>query len=852
MSELTHHESRITNHESRITTHAFCRHVLRDHPFEARVDPRFSVMGMARQRALADPLLHELIEGRRNDPIIKQLIEAMDAEDLRDALFSFYRRTRQSEVAGAEPNDPAPFLEAFVRCYSDMLALNVSPDDSLGPLIEHSRPDLARALEWGRRLRYGEFDWKAFQLLREFRGHFQPRIGNMETRQLIRSARDALSDFLDACLDRESLRWSGTLLDLIADFDAAYTSAKAEQGLLDFDDLLIKTERLFDEHPDIAARHPDKPGEEKFPGCPNEISTLVNHALRMHRNVEIVCLPESYLAEDRHLTQAEFIAQRIVELTTDGIPSDDIGILVRATYAAQYYERKLAEYGIESCFIGRRPLSEAPGIPEIISQLDTIDDADMLTSALNELADRCLTMPDGRQRYANIRKLLDLAENLDLPELLSQVQEMEITQVAEQGIRIMPLHDARPMPVIFIADISRSLDPKPRLFAFDPDQGLATWVVNPLSGKFAVPLMHQEIGEVIRDRQLSREQEVLQTVLTRASDRLILVGCSTLRGDQGLPYRRIYSWSGWIEKALGLEPGSPEGEIKADGCHITLHTDPPRKYMNLRNTLAVQYAAEFREGRPIPDIPPSTIAEEAIARCLAPHPPITPVITRISVSQALDYIECPARYRLLHIIGMPEEGGEPPDDLEEAGISAADLGHEVHDLLSRLDFSLDIRPQVKGYPLLEGFADTRWVQELRSADKILKEVPFEVPIGPIRPIGPIGKILAGRMDVLYHGPNGWVVLDYKTGRAESRERYELQVGIYAYVTHRLLGEMPSQAALVLLSTGEDWAQDTSDGSIAETASGKVIEVCSSIDAGHFDPKPSKACAWCSFKPICPI
>ena len=854
-------EREITHHSSLITMHAFCRRVLRDHPFEAGVDPRFSIIGIARQRALAGQLLDELIEARRDQPIIKELTEALDAEELRDAIFSFYRRTRQSEVALAPANDPAPFLEAFTRCYAEMLALNESPDDSLGPLIKETKPDLARVMEWAARMSAERFDWKAFQLLRNFRWQFKPQAGNVETGQLIRAARDALTGFLDACLDRESLRWSEALLGLISDFDKAYASTKAELGALDFDDLLIKTQQLFEQHPQIARRYPDKPDRaQESPSCPKEIGALINHVFRnTHCDVEVVCLPESYTSEERHQTQAEFIAQRIMQLASEGIAHEDIGILVRSSYDARHYEGKLAEYGIECCFIGSRPLCEAPEIQEIISALEAIEPPESLGSVLDRFADRQLTMPDGRRRFANITKLLELAENQDLPEFLAQVKDMEIPEVAtpRQGVRIMPIHDARPTPIVFITDISRSLDLKSRLFAFDPGRGLATWVVNPTTGKFAVPLAHREIGEVIRDRQMSREQDTFHMALTQACDRLILVGCSNLRGDQGLPYRRIYSWSGWIEKALGLGPGTPEGEISVNGCRVTLRTDPPRSVMPAdlpgRNTLAVRYAAEFREGRPIQlDISPSPAVEEAVARCLAPRPPIAPVITRMSVSQALDYIECPARYRMLHVIGMPEEGGEPSDDLEPTEINAADLGHQIHDLLSRLDFSQDIKPHIQAYPLLERFAESRWCDELRSADKILKEVPFEIPIGPIRPIGPIGKILAGRMDVLYHGPKGWVVLDYKTGRAETRERYELQVGIYAHVTHRLMGEMPAQAALLLLSTGEDWVQDTSDGSVADMASARLTEVCSAIDAGDFPPTPGKACDWCAFKGICPI
>ena len=205
---------------------------------------------------------------------------------------------------------------------------------------------------------------------------------------------------------------------------------------------------------------------------------------------------------------------------------------------------------------------------------------------------------------------------------------------------------------------------------------------------------------------------------------------------------------------------------------------------------------------------------------------------------------------------MPETSGDPREDAEEPEIKPADLGHVVHDLLSRVDFSRDVPAQLPDLTstldderlkaetrrLLERFAESRWCEALRASDRILKETPFELLVG--------GRVLAGRMDVMFHDADGWTVLDYKTGRAEDRERYQLQVGIYAHAAHRLIGEMPVRAALILLSAGEEWVQDTSDGAAARAASETIEGVITAVDAGRFGPNPGRHCDWCSVAGCC--
>jgi len=527
----------------------------------------------------------------------------------------------------------------------------------------------------------------------------------------------------------------------------------------------------------------------------------------------------------------------------------------------------------------RRKLS---AFRDLMSALLDVRPGSAITDALDLALERSrfdtriLAMRDGARKYANVRRLYEIAREFqadgafELSDFMTHVRENE--HLAEPGmeaadaVRIMTIHRARRLqaPVVFVADLSRNLGSKPGLFVFDRDRGLAAQVANPLAGEFEVPLCHRETFAYVHDKDVSEEKRLLYTAATRAEEHLVLVGSSDLRGEYKSTYHETDSWSGWLEKAFGLGPGSPERELHVGGCRVRLRYGPlaeaPVSEAAEDMTLAGRFAFEFRAGRPIEklDIPPAAgeIARSALDRCLPAELPAVRHIPRLSVSRALDYLECPARYRLLHIVGMPEEGAEPPEDAEDREFTAADLGHLVHDLLARIDFSADAAPQLpvliseiaddalraQAQPLLEGFARSQWCRELRASDRILRETPFELAIE--------GRALAGRMDVLYRGRDGWTMLDYKTGRAEDRERYELQVGIYAHVAERLIGEMPVRTALILLSTGDDWVQDTSDGTVARLAAEKIGEVAAAIEAGHFSPTPGKACGWCALSACC--
>jgi len=499
---------------------------------------------------------------------------------------------------------------------------------------------------------------------------------------------------------------------------------------------------------------------------------------------------------------------------------------------------------------------------------------------------RLLAMRGGRRRYANIRKLYELAQEFQaevrhrfgLAEFVAHVQELErlaereveAAVESEEGdvVRIMTIHKAKGLeaPVVFAADLSRGLGSNPGSFVFDPEHGLAVQIRNPLTYDLESPLSHQEISKALQDRAMSEEKRLLYVAMTRAEEHLVLVGCSDLKRAYRSTYRETNNWSGWIEKALSLSAASAQGELSRNGFRIFFTRGVPAEPKPSPHPemppLVQRFPSEFEEGRPlqVADVSPERVAQiqEVLRRCQGEEVAAARGIRRLAVSGILDYLECPAKYRLAWMIGAPEEAADRPEqELEEdLGFQAADLGHAVHNTLALVDFSRpaeaqflrlsaaieDERLRAEAWPALERFSRTPWCRELRSSDHVLQETPFELIVE--------GRVLAGRIDVFYRSPDGWTVLDYKTGQAEDRERYELQVGIYAHAASRLIGEMPARAVLLLLSANEEWAQDTADGAVARRAAERVKEVAAAIEADRFDPKPGKSCEWCAFGDRC--
>jgi ATP-dependent helicase/nuclease subunit A len=262
------------------TIHAFCAALLRSHAVEAGIDPRFAVL----ESAQAQTLLAELI-----DDVLRSKLAACDG-DVLDLLVIFGLRSFREQLMD---------LHAAVRSHDFRRWLTMTPEDVvanweryhrervLPTLIEEfaTSPAVMRVMEI---LRECTFENKTMRERQAVLLDVLPRIATSDrlaedleaVRQhaYVRSAgpkhwpseelHDEFGELatglreeakallgqltIDPAAALVAARSGIALLKLAAEIDAAYDAEKSEQGVLDFDDLLIHARRLLIENPSVS------------------------------------------------------------------------------------------------------------------------------------------------------------------------------------------------------------------------------------------------------------------------------------------------------------------------------------------------------------------------------------------------------------------------------------------------------------------------------------------------------------------------------------------------------------------------------------------------------------------------
>jgi len=78
----------------------------------------------------------------------------------------------------------------------------------------------------------------------------------------------------------------------------------------------------------------------------------------------------------------------------------------------------------------------------------------------------------------------------------------------------------------------------------------------------------------------------------------------------------------------------------------------------------------------------------------------------------------------------------------------------------------------------------------------------------------------------------------------------LQLSVYALAAQKELGCAASSLVFVNLENGTAIESRRTPKELSE-AEEEVRMIAAKIAAGEFDPRPSGACAWCSYQSICP-
>uniref|UniRef100_UPI002FC94299 double-strand break repair helicase AddA n=1 Tax=Brevundimonas sp. TaxID=1871086 RepID=UPI002FC94299 len=349
---------------------------------------------------------------------------------------------------------------------------------------------------------------------------------------------------------------------------------------------------------------------------------------------------------------------------------------------------------------------------------------------------------------------------------------------ARNEVRVMTVHGAKGLeaPVVILPDTTSRAKPQgPTLMPTANEDGGEGegWLMCPGSAKDDCPA-----SKAAREARVARTDaetlRLLYVALTRARDRLVVMGRATRRPEEGFEAGSWWSVIAGTFQRLGDDEPLNVRDI-GDGV-LRFGVDPER------------LAAAPSTRRESTDIPP-----------WARRPPAPDKAARFaSPSKMEETARIPA-----------------PSPLAAAGPGASlgrfRRGDLIHRLLERLP---DIAPSERADAARRILSRERDLDEAARAEmigaafRVLDDARFAPVFGPgSRPevalTGSVGDVpISGRMDRLVVTPDRVLVVDYKTNRPapdrieDADPAYVLQMAVYASVLARLYPGRTVEAALV--------------------------------------------------------
>ncbi|HEX5137519.1 MAG TPA: UvrD-helicase domain-containing protein [Planctomycetota bacterium] len=473
-----------------------------------------------------------------------------------------------------------------------------------------------------------------------------------------------------------------------------------------------------------------------------------------------------------------------------------------------------------------------------------VSTGDLVEAILLEtrFAELMLLEPDGRRRYANLRKALRRARQttegyaafgrslLEFRERELRESEAPVAAEDDDVLKIMTIHAAKGLefPLVVAADLTWKPGGR-RGPPFRAADGRFSFKLRGEDGNVEPP-GYEEMRAWDAQQDAAEEMRLLYVALTRAEEHLVLSGSlAGARKDNVL---------------VRLLASRPEGVRVVDPGPLTRPDARRRRFAAVR--------AAIRRGADLPaDVPRDDAAARALlarvdAARLQP-PDATPYVA--AAADLVEFERCPRRYRLQRMLGIeleePPEGDERPDADEHP---RREIGTAFHEIMEKEGpGALPDAETVKRYFPPAGDREVekirRWCGWLAAqpivrglgGSGVRKEMPFLVRLE--------GLAIRGKMDL--YSPDPPLLLDWKTGEKVRAAEYEVQVAVYLAALRALGLEAPDHGKLVYVDAEE----------IVDVPEKPVKPLIEAFRAAHrgggaFAPTPGDACLHCEFKRAC--
>ncbi len=501
----------------------------------------------------------------------------------------------------------------------------------------------------------------------------------------------------------------------------------------------------------------------------------------------------------------------------------NVSLWLRGIAPEESIELPLTELEREKLKLAKSLLEEAQGKVDKVSVRELLEWIIRRTSYDTIAA----ALPHGRQRLANIKKFVRVAQRLNeeirldvrgltryarsLLESEVRIGEPPLAGATADAVQVMTIHAAKGLefPVVIVpmlGEVSAPAKTKKDL-TFAPEKGLAVKLKDE-TGKIRNPRF-DAVEEIRQLRETAELERLLFVAWTRAKDRLILVGTKSEENQkkQTKQERRWESWLQLIVDTLQIPIGEKQdepfliaGKIPVRLMGETVKTDElPHKFG--KPMIADVEAVKWLE-RPetIPDKLPETpkldlpISEPSVLRLhvtdliegelkpMASSQPL-PASIKLSPQEAGLIVHFCLERKLVQMSNeqirwIAQTVGADPD----AALSEAEVLRKFVEKAARSQSWLqaEIAPQ-------------KW-----------HELDFRIWLDGQPPIE-----LAGRWDLIVKGEE-WLIVDFKTDKiasvedAESRVdgHYLVQAQAYALAAHRIFGAESVKFVFVFVNSPE--------------------------------------------------
>ncbi|MCA0987742.1 helicase-exonuclease AddAB subunit AddA [Guptibacillus algicola] len=461
-------------------------------------------------------------------------------------------------------------------------------------------------------------------------------------------------------------------------------------------------------------------------------------------------------------------------------------------------------------------------------------------------------MPAGLQRQANLRALYDRARQYEATSFRGLFRFLRfIDRMKEQGgdlgtaralgeqedvVRVMTIHKSKGLefPIVFVAGIAKQFNLRDMVnpMLMHKELGVASKFIDPINRVTYPTLPYFTLQKRMRLEMLAEEMRVLYVALTRAKEKLYLIG--TVKEWE----KELLTWTGasteeWL--LSDFERSKGKSYLSWIGPSLLRHRDlekiidevadikkPAAVYNHTsRWDLTIHSAADFAEVesedverqeeyerllREKNKIPESSPNQEEVVNRLSwsyPHTAATETKSKQSVTEVKRQREVFADERSDSTIvkGFKQSLKERPRFLQSKKLTPAERGTAMHVVMQHLDVprvadEMSIRELIARLEQKElltseqteaideaqivQFIDSPLGAKMRNAKAIHKEVPFSLGVdskwiycefeGEQETV-----VLQGVIDLIIEEEDGLTLVDYKTDVIENRFTSEEQI-----------------------------------------------------------------------------